>query len=489
MDQPRTIALQGEWVVAFDGHDHRIIRDGAVAYRGDRIVAVGPASEIVADEVIPGRRKLVIPGLISLHAHLRLNEGYRMVLDGGRRDFMRAGFINYAGRKEGGGPAFLDPGDPLVALRFCMATHLLSGVTTILEMDAGAPDGGESCAALAAECGLRMYYAPNFTGADYRLGPKGEARLVWDEGAGLAGLDRALAFAARHDGAAEGRIRPILVLNEFFASTPRLRAATREAATRHGLRITTHFCEQLYEFHETLRQTGLTPALLLKQEGFLGPDVILGHALYVAGHSMAAYPYAGDLEAIAEAGSHIAHCPVAYARRGVAFEGMKRFRDAGINIGLGTDAFPTDIISEMRMAALAGKLVERNHEDPSAADAFRAGTLGGARALGRDDLGRLAPGARADIVVVDFDNLTIGPVLDPIRALVYSATGDMVERVVVDGITRVADKRLLPWNQEALLCEAVASADRVWGGFAAHHWSGRAVDQVFPPAFAAWDGR
>jgi cytosine/adenosine deaminase-related metal-dependent hydrolase len=148
MDQPRTIALQGEWVVAFDGHDHRIIRNGAVAYRGDRIVAVGPASEIVADEVIPGRRKLVMPGLISLHAHLRLNEGYRMVLDGGRRDFMRAGFINYAGRKEGGGPAFLDPGDPLVALRFCMATHLLSGVTTILEMDAGAPERVESCAAL-----------------------------------------------------------------------------------------------------------------------------------------------------------------------------------------------------------------------------------------------------------------------------------------------------------------------------------------------------
>ncbi|WP_270935154.1 chlorohydrolase family protein [Falsiroseomonas oryzae] len=488
MAEPRTTLIRGQWVVAFDGTDHRIISPGVVVYRGDRIIHVGRDWDGQADEVIDRPYRLVIPGLISTHAHLRLNEGYRMVIDGGRRDFMRSGFTNYAGRKLAGGPSFQAPGEPDVAVRFCLTTHLLSGVTTVLEMDNGAPDKGETVAALAGQSGIRIYYSPSFTAADFRYAEDGRFLVEWDEAGGMAGLEAACDFVARHDGAHEGRLRGILVLNEFYTSTPALRHATRQAATRLGLRITTHFCEQLFEFHETVRRTSRTPAQLLADEGFLGPDVVLGHALYVAGHSLTAWPWPGDLELIAESGASVSHSPVAYARRGLAFESIPRFLRAGINLALGTDANPSDIISEMRMGAIVGKLVERDPEAPAARDLFRAATLGGAAALGRDDLGRLAPGAKADIVVVDFDNATIGPVIDPIRSLVYFGTGDMVERTVVDGRTVMADRQVLAWNQRAVLAEARRVAGKVWAGFKDFHWAGRTVDQEFPPSFDSWNG-
>ena len=184
----------------------------------------------------------------------------------------------------------------------------------------------------------------------------------------------------------------------------------------------------------------------------------------------------------------MAHSPVAYARRGVAFESFKRFRDHGINLSIGTDAFPTDVISEMRIAALVGKVIERNHEDPAARDVFTAATLGGARALRRDDLGRLAPGAKADITVVDFNNVTIGPVIDPIRSLVYAATGDMVEHVIVDGRQVVVGKRLVAWDQQQVLDDACRSAERVWSNFNRYHWAGRSVAEEFPPSYQPWTG-
>jgi cytosine/adenosine deaminase-related metal-dependent hydrolase len=488
MPEARTTMIRGQWVVGFDGQDHRILSPGVVVYRGDRIIHVGRDWDGTAEEVIDRPNRLVMPGLISTHAHLRLNEGYRMVIDGGRRDFMRSGFTNYAGRKLAGGPGFQTPSEPDVAVRFCLTTHLLNGVTTILEMDNGAPDGGETVAGLIGTCGIRAWYAPNFTAADFRFSEDGRFLVEWDEAGGMKALEDACGFIARHGGTQDGRLTGILVLNEFHNSTPALRRATRDAATRLGLRITTHFCEQLFEFHDTVRRTGRTPAQLLADEGFLGPDVVLGHAVYVGGHSMTAWPWPGDIELIAASGASVSHNPVAYARRGKAFESIPKFLRAGVNLALGTDANPADIIGEMRMGAIMGKLAEHDPEAPAARDLFRMATLGGAKALGRDDLGRLAPGAKADIAVVDFDNATVGPVIDPIRSLVYFATGDMVERVVVDGRTVMADREILAWDKRDALAEARRVAAKVWAGFADYHWAGCSVEQEFPPSFAAWDG-
>src|SRR5205085_2308990 len=135
------------------------------------------------------------------------------------------------------------------------------------------------------------------------------------------------------------------------------------------------------------------------------------------------------------------------ARRARSLDSWKKYRAAGVNLALGSDTYPRDLVMQMRIASYFGKVMSHDLFAASAAEVFEAATLGGARALGRDDLGRLAPGARADIVLIDLatrDALRFGPVRDPIKALVECGIGDDVVTVIVDGVVRMRD-RVIPF--------------------------------------------
>lgn len=338
----------------------------------------------------------------------------------------------------------------------------------------------------AEASGVRLYYSPAFASGEYCVADDGRLIVRRDEKMGFDGLERAVRFIEEHDGAFAGRYRGIFNPDEFYLSTPELRRQTRMEANRLGIGITMHFCEQLFEFHETLRMTSRTPVQLLTDEGFLGPDVLLGHCIYVAGHPMVAYPWDDDVKLIAAAGATVAHAPLALARRGVFLSSFDRYRNAGINLGMGTDSYPYDVIEEMRMASLAAKIVDMDNEAAKARDVFNAATLGGARALGRSDLGRLAPGCKADIALVDFNDVAIGPVWDPIRSLVMCASGSNVRTVLVDGRTVVDEGRVRFADQHALMRKAQDSCEAVWRRFPETHWTGREMTQVFPPSLAPW---
>ena len=153
----------------------------------------------------------------------------------------------------------------------------------------------------------------------------------------------------------------------------------------------------------------------------LGHNTILGHAIIIGGSSWTNYP-AGDVAIMADAGCSVAHAVWVFARRGVAMESFARYRAAGVNMSLGTDTNPQSVIEAMRWAAVCSKMMERNTEATTAAHAFDAATLGGARALGRDDLGRIAPGAKADLVLWKATSWRMTPLRDPIKNIVYNAS-------------------------------------------------------------------
>ena len=117
------------------------------------------------------------------------------------------------------------------------------------------------------------------------------------------------------------------------------------------------------------------------------------------------------------------------------------------------------------------------------ADVFNAATIGGANALGRLDLGRLAAGAKADVVIIDLRTTHYGPVRDPINALVEYASGANVETVIVDGEVVIENGRSTRINDEELLAQFQAGANRAWDNWAARDWNGRSVEQIIPPAF------
>src|SRR2546430_1854910 len=198
--------------------------------------------------------------------------------------------------------------------------------------------------------------------------------------------------------------------------------ATRRAADENGLRISTHAAMNMVEFHHILREHGRTSLQLLSDIGFLRHDVLLGHGVFHAHHSWAHYPYVDDLRMLADSGASVAHAPYKYAKMGIMLESFDKYRKMGINVALGTDTFPQDLISEMRLAGLMCRFAEGSFRAGQARDVFDAATLGGAHALGRHDLGRLRPGAAAEIVMVDLRGPHLGAVRDTVKSLAENGT-------------------------------------------------------------------
>ena len=110
---------------------------------------------------------------------------------------------------------------------------------------------------------------------------------------------------------------------------------------------------------------------------------------------------------------------------------------------LGTDTFPFNMINEMRWAAVLCKIAEQDPKAGSAREIFHAATVGGAQALNRNDLGRLAPGCKADIVIVDYNTPHALPLRDPLKFMVFGASSADVDTVIIDGRTVVLQKELL----------------------------------------------
>ena len=237
------------------------------------------------------------------------------------------------------------------------------------------------------------------------------------------------------------------------------------------------------EFLEILNKYRKPVAEYLADTGILGPRTTLGHMAITGGHSRVDYPRGDELKILAETGATIGHCPHKCAKMAFAMESFDQYLAAGVRIGLGTDTYPLDIIAEMRYASLISRLVERNAAGARAADVFNAATLGGANALGRSDLGRLAPGAKADLVIINLRTTRYGPARDPINALVEYGSGADVETVIVDGEVVVENGKSTRIKDDELFAEAEAGAARAWENWSARDWNSRTVEQIIPPAF------
>lgn len=477
--------VKGRWVVGFDGQGHRLIENGVVVYEDERIVQVGRRFDGTVDrEIDGGRLGLVCPGFVNIHSHSGSQAGTKLIADFGRAELFGCGYLNYSTpgvgkRAVGEAP---EPGARLYVWEL-----LRNGTTTAFDVGTSL-DMAEEVVKAAGDWGLRLYIGPGFADIGYVYDDRGVIQYTHDAEGGRRRFEAAVDFARRHDGAHGGRIRGAVVPSQVDTNSPELLRMARRAATELGVPISTHVAQNLKEFHRILQTTGKTPVAFLEEVGFLGPDAVLGHAIYTAEHPWTAYPGDGDLPRIATAGASVGHCPNAYARRGLTMMSFDHYRAAGVNVGLGTDTYPRDIVAEMRWAQTTNKLVDGSVFAAPAEAVFAAATLGGARALGRDDLGRLAPGAKADLVVVDLDHPRIGVVRDPIRALVECAIGDDVKTVVVDGRTVVQDGIVPGVDGREIRDACQQAAEAYWDAYPGWDYEGKSVDERFTPSLPAWEG-
>jgi cytosine/adenosine deaminase-related metal-dependent hydrolase len=463
--------INGGTVVGYRDNRHVIIPQGQVVYEGDRISFVGRHYQGEVTERIEAQGKLVIPGLINHHLafgiHMQLAR-----LDTARRNFFNSSLglsLQPPNADPASGP---QPGDWRASASYAMATALRTGTTTFVMVPnysrhpyRGRLGTDEDLVDTVSALGLRAYLAlPYMSGAAVGTA-EGTVEWVVREADGWAGLEQASEFARVFNGADSDRIRTFLFPYQADNCTPQLLQASKKAAAELGCMLKIHVAQYLLEFHQMIRRTAKTPIQYLAEVGFLGPEVSLAHAIFTTSHPWLAYPAVdnSDLKLITNSGATVAHCPVIFARDGIALHSFSRYVRAGIPVSLGTDTSPHDMVMEMRTAALMSKLTDEDATSGLAGEVFNAATLGGAKALQRDDLGRLAPGAKADLVMVDLEQTHLGPVAahDPIKALVYCARGQDVDTVIIDGVIRVHRGEILNINIQTLRAGAEAFNKRL----------------------------
>ena len=479
MSHPRRVVIRAGWIVAFDGASHRLLRDGVVVVEGERIVYVGRAFEGDVDETVDARDRVLTPGLITTHAHIGGSPLDRSFIeDRGSPQFWYSGLfemlpVRSEAQDEEAGRACVD---------FSMAELLRGGVTTCMEIGSL----GDYVVDRAAHYGLRVYMGLTFRSGQWLTRDGRRVVWEWDEEAGRRGLRRAVEFFKQHDGAHGGLVRCFFSPSQVDTCTPELLVEAKRWADETRRPYTVHTSQSVVEFNEMLQRHGKTPVAWLDALGVLGDNTVLGHAIIVGGSSWTNYP-AGDVAIMAESGCSVAHAVWVFARRGVLMESFALYRTAGINVALGTDTNPQSVIEAMRWAAVCSKVVERNTEATTAAHAFNAATLGGARALGRDDLGRIAPGATADLVLWKAASWTMTPLRDPIKNIVYNATAEDVDRVWVGGRLVVDQGRVLAADEAKILADLQAGGERMWPRMKQFDWAGRSADELSPPSYREWE--
>lgn len=486
--------IQGGYVVSFDGDQHRVLRDGVVVFEDDQIAFVGKSYPGEVDRIILAQGKLISPGLINMHAlastsitHLRL-DGRMSALNTSKAYVVNGeGDLDLVGR------------DLEIASKFALVELLKGGATTSVTITpmapsrwASPPSQAEVLAETAGELGARAYVSHQYRSAAKYWDGDGVCHYAWNEEAGRAGLERAVEFAESVDGSYDDRVRAMLFPYQFDTCSGALLQETREIARDRGLIIHMHAAQSLYEFRESLRRYGKTPVEYLDETGFLDDDVILTHVLYTTFNPLSGFPRRdrSDIKRLARAGVTVAHCPVLYSR-GVRGEGMLRsfgeYMGMGCNMVLGTDTFPMDMLIEMRCAATMGKLADLDPLAVKARDVFNAATVNSARALGRSDLGRLSPGAKADILIVDLTGVHVALVDDPIKTLVYMASQEDIETVIVDGRIVVDGGEVQGVDEVELARRANAINQKQKMAFAEQHPSELSIDELFPSAFPVED--
>lgn len=471
----RTLIKGGD-IIGFDGERHRLIFGADLSIENDRVTAIGAASGHY-DREIDATGKFVLPGFVNLHTHTGSTVATRLVTERSFPALMNAAYLGFS-PKEDAPRNVGSHEDAAIGGRATIVELLKAGTTTVVDLGQGCDY--DQMVDQFGELGMRAYLSPGVRSGYHVFDSKGLIKIKWLEDEGLGALRSAVDFIQRHDGAYDGRIRGMLFPYQGDTCTDTLLKEARAAAERLGVRMQMHAAQSIFELHEMLRRHGKTTIQHFADIGFLGPDLIISHCPYITGHPATAMTGDEDLNLLAKHGVHVCHNPTTQFRRGHVLRSFSRYRAAGVNIGIGTDHYPRDMVYEMRLAALMGKVAEGDPDSMTTMDAFNAATIGSADAIGRPDLGRLFPGSKADVLIVDLKRIGAVPLRDPVQDLVLTGVPSDIKMVLIDGKVVCEDGKVPGVDEADLVDKLQASAETIFGDVPTWHWAGWNVDQFAP---------
>src|SRR5262249_4967063 len=336
-----------------------------------------------------------------------------------------------------------------------------------------------------AKSGMRGFLAPGYASARWKLSDDHSLGFDWDEARGRKGMDAALAFIdglKKHPAASllSGVVSTMQIEN---CSDDLLRDSF-DAANERKVPFTLHVAQGVLEHLEMIKRHGVTPIRHARDVGILGPTSVIGHAILPDTHSWIRWWTKDDIRSLADAACSVAHCPTPFARYGILMESFGDYVRAGVNMGIGTDVSPHNMLEEIRKAGTFARTAARDINTVSSAMLLNAATVGGAKALMRDDLGRLAPGAKADLVLVDVTHPDMMPARDPLRALIFHAADRALKDVYVAGRRIVADGKVTTLDHADAAARLTEAQARMMAATPQRDYRGRGADEIAPLTLA-----
>jgi 5-methylthioadenosine/S-adenosylhomocysteine deaminase len=416
--------------------DANRIFDGSVAIDQGRIVAVEPTApasfDFAFDDVIDGRGRALLPGLIQTHIHLC------QTLFRGAADDLE--LIDWLKERVWPMEAAHTPESLYASARLGIAEMIKGGTTCALTME-------------TVNHTASVFRAVEESGFRATVG-----KCMMDQGEGVpdalseeteASISESLDLLERWNGAAEGRIRYCFAPRFALSCTRELLERVARLSREYGVMVHTHASENRNEIVMVERETGKRNIEYMRDVGLTAPHVVLAHCVHLDDDEM---------EIMRSTGAHVAHCPSSNLKLASGIARVAEMLDLGVSVSLGADGAPCnnrlDMFTEMRAAALLQKVLRGARSLP-ALEALRMATTGGARALGlADQIGSVEVGKRADLQLINLDHLHTTPRPDPISTIVYAAEASDVEAVIIDGRIVMQEKRLLTLNEEDVITQA-----------------------------------
>ncbi|MCB9851182.1 MAG: 8-oxoguanine deaminase [Phycisphaerales bacterium] len=427
-----------------------VLDDHSIVFDGPAITHVGPSSEIETAlrnvpnvERIDGRNHLVMPGMVNTHHHLyqTLTRGLACVQDAELFDWLTALYTRWR---------HIDHHAVKLAAQVSIAELLLSGCTTTSDHFYIFPQGTdariESVLEAADALGMRIHACRGSMSVGESGGGLPPDDCVQEEGDILRDCERAI--DTWHDADPLAMRRIDLAPCSPFSISPELLRETATFARERGVLLHTHAAETKDEEVYCLEKFGMRPIPYLQACGWLGSDVYLAHCVHLDD---------ADLAALVETQTGVAHCPCSNMRLGSGTPRVVEMLRRGGKVGLGVDGSSSNdggnMLGEARQALLLQR-VEGGASAMAVADAFRIATVGGARVLNRDRLGKVATGFAADLVMYARDTIELAGAIaqDPLGALMLCNVG-RPDRVIVNGRTVVQNARLVNVDERKLAAD------------------------------------
>lgn len=433
-----------------------------ILIEGDRILEVGPNLRCPdGTMVIDATGHLVLPGLINAHTHAHNN-----LVKGSEGVWTLEDHLNGAPAQMHGRSAEEQYLSAVIGAIEMVRTGCTSAYDLFLELPAPSQEGAEAVVRAYADVGMRAVLAPAVTDIVFQRTVPGLLDLLPEDlrrpvealsaAPATALLDISRQVIRRWDGH-DRRIHVGVAPSIPGQCSEELLAGCVNLARDYGVGLHTHLCETRVQAVHGWQRWGTSVVEHLSEIGALGSRFVGAHAIWLS---------RDDVNLLGAAGASVAHNAASNLRLGGGIAPVREMVAAGVNVGLGSDGSATsdtlNMLDAMRLTALVSRIRRPYAQDEwlDAAGVLRMATMGSAKVLGLGDLGEIAPGKIADLVLLDRHSIALTPLNDPVTGLVFCLPGG-VRTVIVGGRVVLHEDRILTVDEASIRRRAQAAADRL----------------------------